>query len=192
LALAHKGLDVELRDARANPAEGAVALWPPRTVPVLVDGDRSIGDSTSIMRYLDVAYPEKPLWPTNGEDAHVAFSVGALVDGFLNTIIDVGTRYYALSMDSAWPKVMTEMLGRANDTSKKLVSFVTRPYLTSVGWCAADMTLYTMVAWFEGLPARALSNQNVKQIVSLGVSLPPELARWAEQHEDRADVRALG
>src|SRR5580692_1629886 len=39
LALAHKGLDCELRDARENPAllEEARALVPFRTVPVLVD-----------------------------------------------------------------------------------------------------------------------------------------------------------
>jgi hypothetical protein len=48
LALAHKGLTAELREARANPAflEEARALSPLRTMPVLLEEDgHAIGDS---------------------------------------------------------------------------------------------------------------------------------------------------
>ncbi|HEV3191381.1 MAG TPA: glutathione S-transferase N-terminal domain-containing protein, partial [Polyangiaceae bacterium] len=54
LALAHKGLDVELREGRDNPASMAEArrLVPLKTLPVLVDGDQVLGDSTAITRWL--------------------------------------------------------------------------------------------------------------------------------------------
>src|SRR5260221_4433850 len=38
-----------------------------RTVPVLVDGDRAIGDSTEIALYLEEKYPNAPLLPRNAD-----------------------------------------------------------------------------------------------------------------------------
>jgi len=188
LALAHKQIDFELRDARANPSDGEAMrkLWPLRTAPVFVDGDRVIGDSTAITHYLDREYSAHPLWAASG-----AFAIAALVDGFLNPIVDVGTRYYDLKNDPAWASVTKELLGRANGAAQKLADLAKNEHLTRAGWCAADMWLYTMVAWFEGLPARTAGNKNVTQIVSLGVTLPPRLIEWAARHDDRADVRAL-
>jgi len=37
-----------------------------RTVPVLIDGGRAIGDSTAIAMHLEAAYPEAPLLPGEG------------------------------------------------------------------------------------------------------------------------------
>ncbi len=44
-----------LEDAQAN-AELA-ALWPMRRFPVLVDGDRTVIEATSVIEYLDLHYP---------------------------------------------------------------------------------------------------------------------------------------
>jgi hypothetical protein len=104
----------------------------------------------------------------------------------LNTVIDLATRYYELRNDPAWPAVTRELLGRADGAAKKLADLAKNAHLTSAGWCAADMWLYTMVAWFEGLPARAETHKNVWQILSLGVKLPPALSQWAAQHHERA------
>ena len=62
LALAHKELDHELRDARADEAhlKEARRLSPQATMPVLVDEGRALGDSTAIATYLDLAYPDRP------------------------------------------------------------------------------------------------------------------------------------
>lgn len=189
LALVHKRIEVELKDARANPSDGAKAreLWPLRTVPVLVDGERTIGDSTAISHYLDQAYLRRPLWPND----HRAFVVAALVDGFLNTVVDVATRYFTLSKDPGWPYVKDEMLGRAMDAANALAKMTTSEHTTNAGWSAPDMWLYTMVEWFEGLPRRTNPTQNVKQILSLGLSLPPALAEWSKHHASREDVRTI-
>jgi glutathione S-transferase len=198
LALAFKGLECELRDGRANPAYGEEAkkLWPFRTCPVLVEEDgRALGDSVAIARYLDAAYPAKPLWPTDAEGARTAAEIVALVDGTLNTLVDVATRYYALSKDPAWTAVRTEMVGRAqaglDALSARAQALGPRP-LTSHGWCGPDIWLFTMVAWLDGLPARASGNANVTQLLSLAWTLPGPLLRWAEAFRERDDVRALG
>jgi glutathione S-transferase len=200
LALAHKRLEVALRDARATPAvlEEARRYTPLKTIPVLVERDasgepRALGDSTAICGWLDRAYADAPaLWPREG--AHAAFEVAALVDVALNTLVDAGTRYYALHEHAAWPAVKAEMVGRAQRAldalGERAAALGTRTVAPG-GWSAADMWLFTTSAWLESLPARAATAPNIAQVMSLGWSLPPALPRWADAHRDRADVRAL-
>jgi glutathione S-transferase len=199
LALAHQGLAHELRDGRTNPeyVEQAQKLWPLRTMPVLVEEDgRAIGDSMAITRYLDATYPgEVPLWPARGEDVRVALEVATLVDGALNLLVDLGTRYHALKNDPAWSTVCDELLGRAQaalDTLGARVSALGKRPLTSAGWSAAEIWVLTTVIWLDGLPARAPGNQNVTQLLTLRWTVPAALLRWAEPLRAREDVRALG
>jgi glutathione S-transferase len=199
LALAHKRLEAEVLDARAEPKylEEARRLSPLRTVPVLEEPDgRVLGDSTAIAHYLDRAYIESPaLWPSHPGEAHVAFEVANLVDFALNTLVDLGTRYYPLRHDPAWPSVKEEMLGRA---TRALAALENRARnrenktITDAGWCAADMYLLTATVWIEGWPGRVSASPLVAQLVSLGATLPPALSRWADAHRSRPDVRALG
>jgi glutathione S-transferase len=198
LALAHKGLEVELRDARQNPAymDEVRALNPMRTVPVLVDDDgEAIADSLAITHYLDAAYPAAPaLWPADRAARRTALRIAQCVDGAIGTLIDVGTRYYALRGDPAWHSVTSEMVGRAqgalNALGERVGRIGPRP-LTEAGWCAGDIWLYTAVAWLEGLPARASTSANIAQILTLVWSVPASLSRWADAHRERADVRGL-
>jgi glutathione S-transferase len=98
LALSHKGLDCELRDARENPAclEQARRLVAIKTFPVFVDGDRPLADSGAITRWLDAAYPQGGrIWPA-GDEAVEALEITSLVDVALTHVIDLGSRYYAL------------------------------------------------------------------------------------------------
>jgi glutathione S-transferase len=197
LALMHKGLDFELREARENPAyrEEAGRLVPFRTIPVLVDDGRAMGDSLAIAHWLDRAYPSAPrLWP-DGEDALDALQTAALVDTSLNLIVDVGTRYFALRENPAWAAVQSEMVGRAQralDALGERAAALRRPTIAQSGWSAADIWLYTFVAWLEGMPPRAKGNQNVTQILSLGVTVPRALSGWVAFHRDRSDVLSLG
>lgn len=198
LALAHKGLECDLKEARQDPAHRMKAArhWPLGTIPVFVDADgTALGDSTAITRYLDAAYPEKPVWPTEREAVRVTMEVTSLVDAALNLIVDVGTRYFALSSHTEWASVRGELIGRAQRALDSLaVKAEARgpQTLTDHGWGAADMWLFTFVVWLEGLPARASTAANIAQIMTLPWSLPPALSRWAAAHKERADVIALG
>jgi glutathione S-transferase len=202
LALAHKGLTVSLKDGRADPSfvEEARKLWPLRTMPVLVEEDgTALGDSGAILRYLDAAYPSaRPLWPAPKEAMRTAAEVAALTDGALDLIINTATRYYALHEDGAWGAVRDEIVGRAQAALDRLAALAKargRAPLTGSSmddWCAPDMMLYTAIVWLAGLPARAPHNPTAAILLSLGWSLPADLARWAEAFHDRADVRALG
>jgi glutathione S-transferase len=194
LSLAHKGLDCELRDGRSNPAftEEAKKLFPLATMPVFVDDGHVIGDSTAITHYLDRAYPASPIWPTAAADYARAIRLTTLVDGVLNTMVDLGTRYYALRNDPAWTDVTRERLGRADKALALIEDAVAgKTYTTTDVWCASDIWLASMVLWIDGLPARASTTPLVAQVLSLGLRLPKGLVTWFEKHEGRADISAL-
>lgn len=65
LALAHKGLEAEsvwVDPADRSPVE-AVSGQP--LVPVLVDGDLVVADSTAILEHLEATRPDPPLYPAD-------------------------------------------------------------------------------------------------------------------------------
>jgi glutathione S-transferase len=197
LALALKKLAAELRDARAVPEHRAEVnrLNPLHTVPVLVDDGTVVVDSTAICHYLERKFPDPPLWPA-GTAGAAAFEIMALCDAATNILSDCGMRYFALSQDEKFPAVREMMVGRAQRALDALSARVSARgdgrALCGGSWSAADIALYCLVTWLEGLPARAAHFPPAGQVVSLGWSLPPALAGWADQHRQRPDVIALG
>lgn len=194
LALAHKGLDVELRDGRVDEAHLAEArrLWPIGTIPVLVDDGRVVGDSTVISHYLDAAYPDHPrLWPHDPQAAHAALEVTSLVDASMAILVDLGTRYYVLRADPAWSTVQRERISRAQDAIEKVAARATSPHLAGDAWSVADMWTLAATLWVRSFPARAPQAPLVAQLLTLGFRMPDALLRWAEQHEKRPDVSAI-
>ena len=74
IALAEKGLSYEREMVAFSQTEGyapkhpeVIAANPKGQVPVLVDGDLALFDSTVILEYLDEAYPEPPLMPRDAK-----------------------------------------------------------------------------------------------------------------------------
>jgi glutathione S-transferase len=65
LALAHKGLEVE--SVAVDPADRSLAreVSGQDLVPVLVDGDEVITDSTRILHHLERRFPDPPLFPSD-------------------------------------------------------------------------------------------------------------------------------
>lgn len=194
LALAHKGLDVELRDARANEAflAEARAETALRTMPVLIDEGRVVGDSGAIALYLDLAYPDRPaLFPRHADAARDALSITTAIDVAMNALVDMGTRNWDLRHDPAWSSVVSERMNRAQLAIDSVAAKATRPLLAGSEWSVADIWTLSAVLWVTGMPARAPTAPLVAQILTLGFRLPEKLVAWAKQHEDRPEVRAI-
>jgi glutathione S-transferase len=75
IALSEKGLAFERIEVAFSQTRGyspkhpdVLALNPKGQVPVLVDGDLSLYDSTVILEYLEDAYPEPALYPRSPRD----------------------------------------------------------------------------------------------------------------------------
>jgi len=197
LALSLKNLSAELRDARSVAEHRAEVnrLNPMHTVPVLVDDEHVIFDSTAICHYLERKFPDPPLWPSGMAGAD-AFEVTALADAVSNILTDCGMRYYALHNDPHFGLVRENMVGRAQRALDALGARVTSrglgKFLCGGSWGGADIAVYCLVTWLEGLPARAETFRPAAQVVSLGWTVPPILNAWAAQHRVRPDVVALG
>ena len=65
LALAHKEIEVE--SVWVDPADRSevVRISGQELVPVLVDGDRVVADSTAILEHLEERFPDRPLYPAD-------------------------------------------------------------------------------------------------------------------------------
>ena len=70
IALREKGLKFELEMVAFSQAQGysprhpeVLRVNPKRQVPVLIDGEVEVYDSTQVFEYLEHRYPQPPLWP---------------------------------------------------------------------------------------------------------------------------------
>ena len=63
LALAHKGLEVESVWITYDDRSPVEEVSGQGLVPVLVDGDEVVADSTRILRHLEARWPDPPLFP---------------------------------------------------------------------------------------------------------------------------------
>lgn len=72
MALAHKGLEVETIPWRFAEKE-VIAFSGSTTVPVMIDGARTVTDSWAIAQYLDDAYPDRPALFEGAQALSLAF-----------------------------------------------------------------------------------------------------------------------
>jgi glutathione S-transferase len=197
LALAHKGLSAELRDARADPRymEDVSRLNPMQTVPVLLDADRVVVDSAAICEYLDRKVPAPPLWPAGLASAE-AHELAALTSSAITILTDLGARYQPAHDHASMPAIRQRYVGRAQAVldaiGERVAARSDAPALCGEGWSMADIAVYTTVAWLEGLPARAPRVPLAQRVLELGWTVPPALSAWASRQRQRPDVRALG
>lgn len=88
MALEYKGLDYETVDGltHAN-RERLLAVNPRAEVPVLVDGDITVVNSSDIVAYLDLRYPERPIHPAGLKARVAARALERLADTRVDAIL---------------------------------------------------------------------------------------------------------
>jgi glutathione S-transferase len=64
LAAGHKGLRIDWIDVPADDRSEVERISGQRLVPVLLDGDQVVADSTAVIRRLEELKPDPPLWPS--------------------------------------------------------------------------------------------------------------------------------
>ena len=77
-------------------------LSPLRRIPVLIDGDVTLSDSSVICAYLDEAYPERPLLPTAPADRARARWLEEYADTRLGDLIIWGLFYQKIVHPIVW------------------------------------------------------------------------------------------
>jgi glutathione S-transferase len=88
MALEYKGLKFETVDGltHAN-RERLLAVNPRAEVPVLVDGDITVVNSSDILAHLDLAHPERPIYPVDLKARVAARALERLADTRVDAIL---------------------------------------------------------------------------------------------------------
>lgn len=120
IALAHKGLAFETIPWRFTEKE-AIAFSGSGTVPVMVDGERTVADSWAIAQYLDEAYPDRPRLFEGNEARTLAFffkhwceqnlhppCMRAIVMDLYNGLHEKDKAYFRASREKRFGKTLEE------------------------------------------------------------------------------------
>jgi len=84
--------------------ESFEAMSPLRRIPVLVDGDLKLCDSSVICAYLDEAYPERPLLPADVKDRARARWLEEFADSRMGDVFIWGLFYQKIVHPAVWGK----------------------------------------------------------------------------------------
>ena len=102
MALAHKGLEPDLVPWRFGQADRLPGAPANRTVPVMVDGDRVVGDSTAIAFHLEQRHVNGPsLFGGAGGEAHARFILAWADTVLMPAVAPIGTPYVFGVIDPA-------------------------------------------------------------------------------------------
>ena len=182
MALKHKGLEVEEIPWRFTEKD-VIAFSGQGKVPVLVDGDKTVTDSWTIVRYLEKTYPDRPCLFNEEMGESGAFFVRAwcqqsvnplllriiLLDLF-NHIHPKDQAYFRESRES----FLGETLEAATDSSEGQIEALRKalsplrtllehqPYLSGSQPHFADYAVFASFQWARGVsPIRLLSEDDL-------------------------------
>ena len=120
MALAAKNLDY--KTVEITPGVGQLSVFRltgQKQVPVLIDKENIITDSSVIMRYLETQHPEPKLIPKDPQKAAQAH----LIEDWADTTLASAAKYALLDATAVNPKILAELLPQNLPTSIKKIIF---------------------------------------------------------------------
>lgn len=192
VALAEKGLPYDRIEVGWSRADrylphhpDVVRLNPKAEVPVLVDGDACVYDSTLILQYLEDAYPEPALYPRSSTARARCRQLEATADELLfprvwDLIEEV---FYPASADARDPQRSATAHAQLAQLSSRLEKdFGAGPWLCGEAFSVADLSLFIFLhtaatlgaplpeactslrTWFDRTAARASVAREVEEM----------------------------
>jgi glutathione S-transferase len=186
LALAHKGLEAESVWVEADDRAPVRKVSGQPLVPVLVDGDEVIADSTRILEHLEERYPQRPLYP---EDTAPRAEMEVFVDWF-DRVWKAPPNAIAAELVKARPNDKRiaewgEQLAGWLDLFERLLA--DRGHLLGEDFSAADCVVFPFLK-YAGLPLAdgddELFHQVLRDYQPLG-DTHPRLERWIHRVDAR-------
>jgi glutathione S-transferase len=170
MALEHKGLRFETIDAlaRAN-HERLLAVNPRAEVPVLVDGDVTVVNSSDICAYLDLAHPERPIYPADLKARVDARALERLADSRVDAILLDCSLWAWAEREDAPPPGLKEAGQRDLDRIFERIESTLEGYPTPLPF--GHLTVAEFAFWPHLAALRAIG-------LSLDAGKNPRLAAW--------------
>jgi glutathione S-transferase len=187
LALEHKQLQYESRllqfDKQEHQSPHMLKLNPRGRVPVLKDGDYVVFESVAILYYLDVKYPERPIFGTSPEEAGVIMRVicefQAYAEPSLGRIVTAILADRVAEDIDALTDAMHVVAREARTIEARLSK---EAWIVGASYSATDMVIYP---WIQ-LLRRALRREAAAELGARFLPMEknyPALARWIQRIE---------
>jgi glutathione S-transferase len=182
LALEHKALPYELKvisfAAGDTRKPEFLALNPRHRVPVLVEDDFVLYESSAIVEYLDEAYPGRgaPLFPGDAKTRAIIRRMICEVDEDFDAALDpLTTQAFSKKPEERDPKAIADSRKALVDEMALFSAGMRGDYLAGP-LSAADYALYTLLAfvWRSEIKVPDLNADSM---------LTPQLARWKARIE---------
>ena len=169
IALADKGLACELLQVPFSRKSGyspklpeMLAINPKGQVPVLIDGDLELYDSTIILEYLEDRYPEPPLYPRGAVEKARCRQAEAAADEifFPHVLALIQEVFYKPESERDTARVAAAHEALAQQYEKLEQRLAGRDYLCGSAFTVADIA-YVLTITFAtslGAPAPPLPN----------------------------------
>jgi len=187
LALEHKGLPFESQrlyfDKQEHQSPQMLKMNPRGQVPVLKDGDYVVFESVAILYYLDIKYPQTPIFGMSPEEAGVIMRVicefQAYAEPYVQRIVEgVFADRVADEVDALTDAM--HVVGREARTIEGRLS--KEDWIVGARYSALDMVIFP---WIQ-LLRRALDKPAAKELGARFLPMEtnyPALARWIHRIE---------
>jgi glutathione S-transferase len=187
LALEHKRLPYESQllqfDKQQHQSPQMLKLNPRGRLPVLKDGDYVVFESVAVLYYLDVKYPQAPIFGANPEEAGVIMRVicefQAYAEPALSKIVNaVFSGQVAGAIDE-----LTDAMHVAGREARTIEGRLSKEnWIVGADYSAADMVIFP---WLQ-LLRRALDQRVAAELGKRFLPMErnyPALARWVRRIE---------
>jgi glutathione S-transferase len=187
LALEHKGLPYESQllhfDKQEHQSPQMLKMNPRGRVPVLKDGDYVVFESVAVLYYLEVKFPERPIFGGTAEEAGVIMRVICEFQNYaepslqkiVHAILSEDTEHSLEELNDAMHVVGREARTIEGRLSKEL-------WIVGSNYSAADMVIFP---WIQ-LLRRALDKSAAAELGARFLPMErnyPALARWIARIE---------
>lgn len=187
LALEHKGLTYDSQllqfDKQEHQSPHMLRLNPRGRVPVLKDGDYVVFESLAILYYLEVKYPERPIFGTTPEEAGVIMRVICEFQAYTEPSLQkIVSAIFADRVSDALDALTDAMHVVAREARTIEGRLSKEQWIVGASYSATDMVIFP---WIQ-LLRRALDRSAAAELG--GRFLPmernyPALGRWIQRIE---------
>ena len=182
LALEHKRLPYESQllhfDKQEHQSPQMLKLNPRGRVPVLKDGDYVVFESVAILYFLDLKYPQQPIFGSSPEEAGVIMRVICEFQAYAEpSLIKITSAVFAGKVADGIEELTDAMHVVAREARTIEGRLSKEPWIVGTGYSATDMVIFP---WIQ-LLRRALDRPAAAELGARFLPMErnyPALARW--------------
>jgi glutathione S-transferase len=182
LALEYKGIAYNSHllklDQQEHKAPQMLALNPRGQVPVLRDGDYVVFESVAVLYYLDLKYPQPPIFGNSPQEAAVIMRViceyQAYIEPSLMKVVAAVPEHSAPRLGEDTHEAMHRIASEARTIERRLAQ---SEWVVGDQFSAADMVIYPDIRLLLRVLARPEARELASRFLPLEVNYPA-LGRW--------------